>query len=132
MADSVLGLLFEINADPSKASDALRAFEQSTGKSFERAAAGTKPLDTALLSNRESVRLLSEELGVHMPRAVSGALAEMLPGINAIGPALLGAFALAELPKFIAGIEDAATALGGYTEAVRKAEKADIDASTSA
>ncbi len=64
MANSVLGLLFEINADPSKAADALQQFEQSTGKSFERAAAGTKPLDTSLLNNRESVRLLSEEMGV--------------------------------------------------------------------
>lgn len=132
MADSILGLIFEINADPSKAADALQRFEQSTGKSFEKAASGTKPLDMALLSNRESVRLLSEEIGIHMPRAVSGALAEMLPGINAIGPALLGAFAIAEIPKFIDGVKSAAEVLGGYTEAVRKAEKADIDASTSA
>ncbi len=132
MAESILGLLFEINADPSKAQDALQKFEQATGKSFEKAAAGTKPLDTSLLNNRESVRLLGEEMGVHLPRAVSGALAEMLPGIKAIGPALLGVFALAEIPKFIEGVKDAATALGGYTEAVRKAEKADIDASASA
>jgi bisphosphoglycerate-dependent phosphoglycerate mutase len=89
-------------------------------------------VDRSILSNRESVRLLSEEMGVHLPRAVSGALAEILPGINAIGPALLGAFALAELPKFIAGLKDAATALGGYTDEVRKAEQADIDASNAA
>jgi hypothetical protein len=132
MADTFLGLVMEISADPSKAADALQAFEESTGKSFERAAAGTKPLDASLLTNRESVRLLGEELGFRMPRAVSGALAEMLPGINAIGPALLGAFAIAEIPKFIEEVKDAATALGGYTKAVRDAEKADIDASTSA
>ena len=71
-------------------------------------------------------------MGVHLPRAVSGALAEMLPGINSLGGALLGAFALAELPKFIEGVKDASEALGGYTKAVRDAEKADIDASTSA
>ena len=63
-SSSILGLLLEIDADPSKASEALEKFEKSTGKSFEKAAAGTKPLDTALLSNRESVRLLSEEMGV--------------------------------------------------------------------
>jgi hypothetical protein len=129
---SILGLLFEINADPSKAADALQAFEKSTGKSFERAADGTKPLDTALLSNRESVRLLSEELGVHMPRAVSGALAEMMPGISAIGPALLGAFAIAEIPKFIDKVHEAEDAIGGYSKAVKEAEQADSAASNAA
>ncbi len=131
-SDSILGLLFEINADPSKAADALQAFEKSTGQSFERTAAGTKPLDTALLSNRESVRLLSEELGVHMPRAVSGALAEIMPGISAIGPALLGAFALAEIPKFIDGIKEATDEISGFGKEAKKAFEGAVAASDEA
>lgn len=127
MADSILGLLFEINADPSNAQAALAAFEQSTGKSFEKAAGATKPLDTALLSNRESVRLLSEELGIHMPRAVSGALAEMLPAISAIGPALLGVFAIEEIPKLVSGIKEAVQSWEGFGKAEREAMKKAID-----
>ena len=56
-----------------------------------------------------------------MPRAVSGALAEMLPAINAIGPALLGVFALAELPRFIQGIHDAADGMEGFGKEAKKA-----------
>jgi hypothetical protein len=125
MTDSFLGLVMEISADPSKAEEALQEFEKSTGKSFEQAAAGTAPLDTALLSNRESVRLLSEEFGIRMPRAVSGALAEIMPGISALGPALLGAFALSEIPKFIAGIKEATDNISGFG---KEAEKAFEDA----
>jgi hypothetical protein len=152
--DGLLGLVMQINADPSNANAALEEFAAKTGKSVgyvkaqfkeyqaaesaaydeavQRARGLGQDVDKSILSNRESVRLLSEEMGVHLPRAVSGALAEMLPGINAIGPALLGAFALAELPKFIEGLKDASAALGGYTDEVRKAEQADIDASMSA
>ena len=144
----------EIGANPDSANAAMEEFAAKTGKSLgyvqaqfkdyqaaesaaydeavRRARGTAQDVDKSLLNNRESVRLLSEEMGIRLPRAVSGALAEMLPGINAIGPALLGAFALAELPKFIESIRNAATALGGYTEEVRKAEKADIDASTAA
>jgi hypothetical protein len=131
-SQSVLGLLFEISADPSKATDALRRFEQATGQSSERAAVGTKPLDTALLSNRESVRLLSEELGVHMPRAVSGAVAEMLPGLNAIGPALLAGFAVAEIPKLISGIEEATDEISGFGKEAKKVLEDTVAASDKA
>lgn len=37
MADNVLGLLFEIAADPSKAQQAINSFEQSTGTSLKKA-----------------------------------------------------------------------------------------------
>jgi hypothetical protein len=131
-----IGLILNLGLDASGVDTGLNDAEKALGglaeKTGEQFADAGKKTDDALLSNRESVRLLSEEMGVHLPRAVSGALAEMLPGINAIGPALLGAFALAEIPKFIQGVEDAASALGGYTKAVQSAEKADIEASNSA
>jgi uncharacterized phage infection (PIP) family protein YhgE len=132
MADSVLGLSFEISADPSQAQDALNQFEKSTGKSFEAAAGSTRQFDTALLSNRESVRLLSEELGVHLPRAVSSAVAEMIPGLSAIGPALLGAFAIEEIPKLISGIRNAADEMAGFGKEAKKAFEDAIKASDKA
>ena len=64
-----------------------------------------------LLGARESGRLLTEELGIHLPRAVTGALGKMLPEISSLGPALLGVFAIAEIPKFIHLVGDAASAL---------------------
>jgi hypothetical protein len=131
-----VGLVLGLGLDSSGVQPGIEDFDKllddATEKwnhDFQEAADET---DRALLSNRESVRLLGEELGVHLPRAVSIALAEMLPGINAIGPALLSAFAIAEIPKFVHEVEDATTALGGYTKAVEAAEKADIDASNSA
>ena len=131
-ASSVLGLLFEISADPSGAEAAIAKFNEATGNALADAAGKTKPLDDALLSNRESVGLLSEEIGVHLPRAVSGAVSEMMPGINAIGPVLLAAFALEEIPKFIEGMHNATDALGGYTSAVKEFETTNIKASDAA
>jgi hypothetical protein len=126
MGDSILGLLVTISADPSKAQEAITQFEQATGTSFERASGAPKALDTALLSNRESVRLLSEEMGVHLPRAVSGAVAEMIPAISAVGPVLLGAFAVEEMPKLVGSISAAMQSWAGFGEAERKAMDAAI------
>jgi hypothetical protein len=56
-----------------------------------------------------------------MPRAVTGALAEMIPGISAIGPALLGAFAVAEIPKFIDEIREATDSISGFGREAKKA-----------
>ena len=119
MADTFLGLVMEIGADPSKAAEALRQFEQATGRSFDAAKAKGKELDTSLLTNRESVRLLSEEMGVHLPRAVSGAIVQMLPEIQAFGGVFLAAFAVKELPSLIRGIQDATDAMGGFGKEVK-------------
>jgi hypothetical protein len=106
-ADSILGLLFEINADPSKASQAIANFEKATGKAFQQASNDGPPkLDKALLNTHNSVHLLTEELGIHLPRAVVGGIAEMLPQINILGGALLGVFAVEELYKFSRGLHD--------------------------
>ena len=127
-SSGIVGLLFEISADPSKAADALQRFEQATGKSFEKAAAGTKPLDTALLSNRESVRLLTEETGIHLPRAVTGAIAEMLPSIGQLGGTLLGVFAIEQAVKWgakaIAIIQDLQSGTTAAVDEIGKAAEA--------
>jgi hypothetical protein len=100
-AGNILSLLFEISADPSKAQEAIDAFEKSSGDALKKAATGTKQLDDALLSNQNSVRLLSAELGIHLPRAVTGAIGQMLPEIAGLGTALLGVFAIEEAVKFV-------------------------------
>jgi hypothetical protein len=71
-------------------------FSQTAVRGFGQAADGTKPLNKALLNNRETLALLGEDFGLTLPRSVRGAVAEMLSSINMIGPALLGAFAMKE------------------------------------
>jgi hypothetical protein len=72
--------------------------------------------EESLLSARESGRLLTEELGVHMPRAVTGAVGEMLPEIAALGPALLGVFAVKEVWDFGKAAIDMLHDMQGETE----------------
>jgi hypothetical protein len=76
---------------------------EQQAKDFE---AASQEMDKGLLSNRESARLLSEEFGVHMPRAVSGAVAEILPDIGKLGGALLGIYAAKELYAGISKFTD--------------------------
>jgi hypothetical protein len=95
-----LGLTLALSLDATQAQMDMGKFGESVTRTFGEAAKATKPLNDSLLSNRESVRLLSEELGVHMPRAVSGAISEMIPNIGDLGTALLGAFAIESVVKF--------------------------------
>jgi hypothetical protein len=102
-ASGNLGLLFEIGADPTAASAAIERLvgsldrlsgdvESKTAPALRR---GGKQLEDSLIGPRESMRLLSEEFGVHLPRAVTGAIGQIVPAISALGPVLLGAFAVA-------------------------------------
>jgi len=63
-------------------------------------AQGTEPFNRAILNQHQSIHLLAEEMGIRLPRAVVGGISEMLPPINMIGPALMGAFAVDMLVKF--------------------------------
>ena len=132
MGGTTLGLVFQIDADESKASEALARIPPAAEKTFKQAAGSTQEFNKSLLTSHQSVHLLAEEMGIRLPRAVVGAASEMLPGISAIGPALLGAFAIAEIPKFIKEVKEATSELAGYTAEVRKAEKADIESSNAA
>lgn len=96
----ILGLLFQIDADPSRAQAALGEFEKSAVASFPRAAAAVEPLNRELITSRESARLLAEEFGVRLPRAVTSAVSGALPSIGQLGSALLAVFALEAVVKF--------------------------------
>jgi purine nucleoside permease len=110
VADNVLGLLFEINADPSKAEAALKNFNASTGSALQKAseqnAKFNKDTEKGLLDAKQSVRLLASEFGIHLPRAVSGAIAEILPNIATLGSAMLAAFAVQEVIRFAGGSKE--------------------------
>jgi hypothetical protein len=103
-----------VAADLAEANEAMEKFGATSSGALEQAIANTKPFNDSLLSGRESARLLTEELGVHMPRAVTSAISEMLPAISALGPAMLGAFALMEIPKLIDGLKEARDWMSGF------------------
>ena len=129
----LISLVFQIDADPSKAQAALDAFAAKTGQSIglvqaqikdyqqaesaaydeavQRARNAGKQLDEslqgnqeALLNSRESVRLLTEQFGIHLPRAVTGAIAK-IEGLNSVlkiaGEVALTVFALREVAEAI-------------------------------
>jgi hypothetical protein len=154
MADNILGLVFEISADPSKAQAAVAAFgtqvTQLTNQAFvpaweETGAAATKAGEqtaqamvrsgTEIREANAAAMILERQLGIHLPRSIN----TMLASSTLIGPALGLAFAptvlvlFAEsIPKIIHGIENAASALGGFGEAARKAFEASVKASDEA
>ena len=75
MGDSDVGLILGLGLDPSGAKNQIDALGGSfVGLDKVTAATGEKMgqsfggVDKNILSNRESARLLTEELGIHMPR----------------------------------------------------------------
>jgi hypothetical protein len=98
---NALGFLVNLGLNPSQATQVLGSFEKDAQGSFKRVVdQGSEPLNKNLLTNRESVRLLSEEMGVHLPRAVSSAIGEILPRIGDLSNVLMGAFAVESVIKF--------------------------------
>jgi hypothetical protein len=104
MGDGV-GLILGLGIDPSGAKPGLAQFEEEFNASYSRTNEAflnsldemeqpLDQLDKSLLSNRQTVMLLNQELGIHMPRAMSGAVAKMLPDIAALGAGLMGIWAV--------------------------------------
>ena len=110
-----IGLVLGLGLDTSGVAPGLQDFDQQLDDATEKWnhdwEESTKSVDKGLISNRETARLLSQELGIHLPRAVTKALGEMLPAIGLLGPALLGAFAGEEIVKFAEHAKKAADAV---------------------
>ena len=107
-------------AGAKQAADSVNAAVRSTA---EVSTESTGKINQNILSNRETTRLLSEELGVHLPRAVTGAIGEILPSIASMGTALLGVFAVKEAWAFygaLKGVADAANAVAESEKAMKK------------
>ncbi len=121
-----IGLTIGIGGDNSDAQQAVQELQASLGnfaKSLrplsEESARATKPFDDALLNQHQSVHLLLEDFGVHLPRSVAGAIAEMTPELTAFGGVFLGAFALKELPDAIDKMKEFALEMEGFGNAAR-------------
>jgi len=124
MADNTV----QIRVSAAKVNAQFESLGRSGQAGFNRVQASIPPLrysmqqiveetDRGILSNRESTRLLTEELGIHLPRAVTSGIAEMLPAIGNLGGALLAAFAVREVIEFGEKIRDAAKEASGMTVA---------------
>jgi hypothetical protein len=135
-----IALLLQVDADTAKGRAALDDFSRMLGTQLPQAARqgaeGTSQaagrVNDALLSNTQSVRLLTSEMGLRLPRAVTSAIAKMLPAIGSLGTALLAAFAIEEIAKFIAWIPKATDQIAGYTAEVKKAYEEDVKANQAA
>jgi hypothetical protein len=150
VGDGGIGLVIGLGADDSAAQAIFPQFSSAAVKATANAAGGLKELNASataagdairaiadkanpsLLSSRESARLLSEELGVRLPRGVTTALGEMLPAISSLGPAFLGVFAVMEIPKLIEGLKDASYWMEGFGKDAQAAFASAVKASDDA
>jgi hypothetical protein len=129
MGDSPeIGVVLGLGVDPSGAVDGIKDFDAELDAAtekwhddFQKASEATEPLDRSLLGSRESARLLTEELGLHLPRGITSAIAEMMPQIADLSSALLGVFAAKEVAGFIEYLykaRDAANELSKSAKAI--------------
>jgi hypothetical protein len=137
--NGIIGLIMQVGADTAGAEEAIQAFAQRTGQSVgmveaqirdyqraegaaydeavQRTRGAADEMERGLLNSHQSVHLLAEEMGIHLPRAVTSAVGEMLPEIASLGGALVGVFAAKEIYEFGQKIADAAREASGMTEA---------------
>lgn len=129
-----------VTAELSAINNQMSALSRQIETSFASGAAGAQRMNAAippltwsvqevnqeLLNNTQSVRLLASEFGVALPRAVSSAVSQMIPAINMIGPALVGAFAVEEVWKFGKAAYDMMHELQGETKELAEDWKAVI------
>lgn len=102
-----LGLVLALSLDNTQAQmeagqfgATLEGLGASAAKGGRGMADGLAPGDKALINSHQSVHLLAEEMGIHLPRAVVGAVSEMLPSIASLGSGLLAVFAVREATEF--------------------------------
>ncbi len=134
-----IGLIIGLGLDPADASAGVEQFGGDlrtlgpAGKvSLEAIAEASQPVERSLLNQHQSVHLLAEEMGIHLPRAVVSGISEMMPAISALGPALLGAFAVREIPRLVDGIREMTDDMAGYDKAAKKAFQDAVAASDDA
>src|SRR5580658_7972633 len=125
---NILGVLLAIQADPSQAERAIDDFNKNTENSLKNLANKGKEsgeqLGDGILNAHHSAHLLLEELGIHLPRAVVGAIAEMLPNIAMLGGGLLGVFAVKQIFEVVGELKKASDEMNGLAEAERQMAEA--------
>ena len=122
MEDSTsgLGLLLGLSVDNTQALQDMGAFQRAVNSTFTEAGKQTPKLNTPLLNTHQSVHLLAEEMGVHLPRAVISGISEMIPNVNMLGGAMLGVFAVEEVYKYGKAAVDMLHELQGETKELKK------------
>lgn len=123
-SDGNLGLLLSIDLDATQARMDAAALGQQVSQSLDRAADSAEGLNKSLLNQHQTVHLLAEEMGIHLPRAVVSGVSEMLPNVEMLGGALLGVFAVKEAYDFFEWTKKAVQEAAGLAAA----EKAMADA----
>jgi hypothetical protein len=120
------GLTIGINADPSQAQAAIASVQAQTQQAFGEGGvlpAAISETNESFINAHQSVHLLAEEAGIHLPRAVVSAVSEMIPQITELGNVLLGAFAVHMVVDFIEKMKAATEEFNGVKEAARQMEE---------
>ncbi|MGA2109520.1 MAG: histidinol dehydrogenase [Syntrophorhabdales bacterium] len=118
-----IGLILGLGIDPSgmkpgldQAKGSLAEYEKALDDATRNVNAGFDQTEKAIVSNSQSVRLLAQDLGIGLPRAVSSAVAKMLPDIGQLGGALIGVWAVEKIYGWAKAARDefgdAATVIG--------------------
>jgi hypothetical protein len=121
MADD-LGLSIQITADPAQAQAGLAALQDGTFRATQAIVAHGNATHESMASGRESVRLLTEDMGIHLPRGITSAIAKMQDFQQIIGLAFqvgVVVFFVEHLGKMVGAIQNAADALGGFDKALK-------------
>jgi hypothetical protein len=99
-----------------QAKGSLAEYEKALDDATRNVNAGFDQTEKAIVSNSQSVRLLAQDLGIGLPRAVSSAVAKMLPDIGQLGGALIGVWAVEKIYGWAKAARDefgdAATVIG--------------------
>ena len=92
---------------------------------------GLKGADASLLTSRESARLLSQELGLTLPRAITSGMSripDLQSALLGLGAVAVGIFAVKEAGKFLGSMADAiresVVATGAFEDLGKAAEAA--------
>jgi len=126
--NSTLGLLFEISADPTKAQAALSQFQAQTQASTAVAAQATEDFgrrsSQSVSESSHAARLLAEDMGLHLPRAITSSIAQMEAFRAVASVAFQGAivfYFVEQLVKLVSKTKDAEQAMGDFGKAAKEA-----------
>ena len=124
---STLGLLFEINADPTQAQAALGQFQSQTQAATGAAAAASEDFGRRSVqsvgNSTHAARLMTEVMGIQLPRAITSSIAHMetFQAISSVAfSAAIIIYFIENLDRMRTKIAEGALALGGYSKEMQK------------
>jgi hypothetical protein len=134
-----VGLILGLGIDPSgvkpgldQAQTELAEYEKALDDATREVNAGFEETDRGLLSNRESARLLSEELGLHLPRGITSAIGRveaLQTALAAAGSVAIAFFAAKELGQGLSTLQGWLDKIEGIDRAAKDTFRESLDAS---